>query len=158
MTKRLPRSFTGTRRQLQAGVDFECGPTGIVAAATTGKRFGQVRRQADGSGVEDINALEALQQGNGGGSGIEETLQSRRQDESQTVCGGWGEALIECLGGNVGTEICGEVGEAVEAGVGIVKPSECQGLHEEGTGEFSLSLYGSALSCGVFGFGSQEGL
>lgn len=85
-------------------------------------------------------------------------MESRRQHESQTVCGGWGKALIECLGGNVGTEVGGEVGEAIEAGVGIVEPTECQGLHEGSPGEFSLSLDASALPCSVFGFGGQKGL
>jgi hypothetical protein len=80
------------------------------------------------------------------------------EELGEAVGGGGGKALVEGLGGEVGAEVGGEFGEVFERGLGVVEPSEDEGLDEDGSGEFALALNEVGVACGLFGFAGKEGL
>ena len=84
-------------------------------ATTARKGGGQVGGEADDGGIKDVNApLEAVQQGNGSGRSGDDAVQGCCQNLCETMGGGDGQALVQCLRAEVGAEVGGEVGEGIQ--------------------------------------------
>jgi hypothetical protein len=151
--------FQSAGSQLQAGMDFESSRTvaGSLAAAAR-EEGGQGGGKADGSGIKDVDALEAAQQGDGSRSGRDNAVQGCRQNLCKAACGSGVQALVKRLRGDIDAEIRGEFGKRVKRCLGVVQPAEDQGLNESGAGEFANAADATGVASSLFGFGGQKGL
>lgn len=90
--------------------------------------------------VEQVHAVEAGQEafahGRPGDDGCDGTFEHALEQRRR----GLGEASVEALRGDGAPDGGGGVGEAGERRVGVVEPSEDEGLDESGGGERALSL------------------
>jgi hypothetical protein len=125
---RLELQLEHAGAQLEQGHALDAGVAVVVPRA--GPEFGQSGGQEELSGVEQVNAVEAAQQANGGGRSGEGDAEGGLEQIQEEVAGLFGEALAEPGAGNGRAGGGHEAGELLGGGVGVLRPGEDQTLGE----------------------------
>jgi hypothetical protein len=139
-----------TIAEVELHLRFERGarPFRRPAAATLPERCQSIG-QGDRRAILDIDAIEPLEQGDRHGVSNDGLVHGVFQNLFQTIGRCRGKTMIQPLGRERHAQTRGGLCQLVIGGVGIVPPTEHQGLGEFGTRELGLALHKARCARGV---------
>src|SRR5262249_49534035 len=127
-------------------------------APTARQQCRQGRGQANGRTILHVGAVEAAQQGQDGLGRCQTALQGFLQDRPEKGESLGSEALVEALTRQLQVERLGDVAEVAQGRLGVIEPTEGEGLQEGRAGDLALPLDEAGVPGGLIGKAVEQGL